>query len=177
MRLKTKNYHIERFNPRDYKSFFQLLENNKPRLQDFFTGTMSKTKTLADTKTYAKEIAQRMKAKSYMPFIISDTKTKQFIGLVDVKNIDWNKYMAELGYFIDVNYEGKGIITEAVGNVINYIVVEHQFKSLYCRIGSENSGSQKVATKNGFQCVETRKNDYQISDGSFVDLDYFIRSF
>jgi RimJ/RimL family protein N-acetyltransferase len=177
MKIINKNFQINLFNPYDYKAFFSLLQANKSRLQDFFAGTLLNTKTLEDTKIYCEQMVQRIDQKTYLPYIISSINTNEFIGLVDVKNINWQTLQAELGYFINADYEKKGIITQATGQVINHIILEHKFKKLLCRIGSQNIASQMVALKNGFKLEETRKKDYQISDGSFVDLDYYTRYF
>ena len=39
--------------------------------------------------------------------MISDVESKAFIGLVDVKNIDWNVPKAELGFLLIVRMKEK----------------------------------------------------------------------
>ncbi len=177
MKISANNFEICAFNPSDYISLFQLLDSNKSRLKNFFAGTLSNTKTLLATQWYCKKMVELINQKSYFPFIISDLETKQFIGLVDVKNIDWETSQAEIGYFIDTKFEGKGISTHAVAYVVNQIIKDHNFKKLLCRISNENVGSQYVAIKNGFKLEETRKNDYKTSNGNLVNLDYYTRYF
>ena len=99
------------------QDFFQLIDTNRGRLEDFFAGTVSKTKTLEATEAYCKIIKTRISEKSYLPYIITDVHTNKYIGLVDIKNIDWSIPKAEIGYFIDHHYEGRGIITSAVKQV------------------------------------------------------------
>ena len=171
-----ENFNISSFNTLNSELFFNLIDKNRDRLEDFFAGTVSKTKTLEDTKSYCKIIDQKGKDKSYFPYIITN-KTDEFIGLVDVKNIDWNVPKAELGYFIDADYQGKGIITKAVGYVVDFLIVKYRFKKLLCRVGSKNTGSINVALKNDFQLEGTIKNDYRTTKGEIVDLNYYGRVF
>jgi len=159
------------------KAFFNLIDSNRARLEDFFAGTVSKTKTLEDTNNYCKIIEQKIKDRSYFPFMISDVESKAFIGLVDVKNIDWNVPKAELGSFIDSVYERKGITTKATALVVNYLIETYHFKKLLCRANSRNLGSISVILKNGFQLEGTIRNDYRTSKGKIVDLNYYGRVF
>jgi len=173
MNVHFKNFKIVEFDTSQGRSLFNLINSNRARLSEYFAGTVANTKTLEDTLNYCKLIDQRVKNKSYFPFIIVNRENNAFIGLVDVKNIDWLVPKAELGYFIDVNYEGKGIITKALNNVITHLTKEYQFKKLLCRVNSQNLGSVNVALKNGFELEGTIRNDYRTTDNTLVDLNYY----
>lgn len=158
-------------------AFFNLIDSNRVRLEDFFAGTVSKTKTLEETINYCKIIEQKINDRSYFPFMITDIKTNAFIGLVDVKNIDWNVPKAELGSFIDSAFEGQGITTRATAIVVDYLIETYNFKKLLCRANSKNLGSISVILKNGFQLEGTIRNDYRTTKGEIVDLNYYGRIF
>ncbi|HMC00789.1 MAG TPA: GNAT family protein, partial [Flavobacteriaceae bacterium] len=68
---------------------------------------------------------------------------------------------------------GKGIITKALANVVEYIVDKYHFKKLLCRANAENIGSIQVALKNGFELEGTIRNDYATIKGRVVDLNYY----
>ena len=159
------------------EAFFNLIDNNRVRLEDFFAGTVSKTRNLPDTLAYCKGIEQRILSKAYFPYMIIDVNTNAFIGLVDVKNIDWNVPKAELGYFIDSKYSGRGITTKAVAKVIEELIETHKFKKILCRVGSKNLGSIQVALNNNFKLEGTIRNDYRTTKGDIVDLNYYGRIF
>jgi len=144
MNQSFENYKIALLSTNESEAFFNLINSNRARLEDFFAGTVSKTKTLEDTINYCKIIEQEIKDRGYFPFMITDVKTNVFIGLVDVKNIDWNVPKAELGSFIDSSYEGRGITTKATAIVVNYLIETYQFKKLLCRANSKNLGSISV---------------------------------
>jgi len=177
MNLHFENFKIIPFNTKQSHLFFNLIESNRSRLEDFFSGTVSKTKTLEDTIEYCKIIEQKVNYKEYFPFIIFNTKDNTFIGLVDVKNIDWEIPKAELGFFIDSNYEGMGVISKSINLVIGYLSETYNFKKLLCRIGSKNIGSINVALKNGFELEGIIRRDYRTTKGEIVDLNYYGRIF
>ncbi|WP_299885864.1 GNAT family protein [uncultured Lacinutrix sp.] len=175
--MQFDDYKIELLKPNESEAFFKLIDANRRRLEDFFAGTVSKTETLLETILYCKEIEERIIEKSYFPFIIINTVTNKFVGLVDVKNIDWHIPKAELGYFIDAAYEGNGIITRATGLVIDYLMETYRFRKLLARVGSKNIGSIHVALKNGFELEGTIRKDYRTTKGEVVDLNYYGRIF
>ena len=177
MNTQFKKFKIVKFDSQQGKSFFNLINSNRTRLSEYFAGTVANTKTLEDTLDYCKIIDQRVKNKSYYPFIIIDRSNNSFIGLIDVKNIDWVVPKAEIGYFIDFEYEGKGIISQALAYVITYLINEYQFKKLLCRVNSRNLGSVNVALKNGFELEGTIRNDYRTTNNEVVDLNYYGKVF
>ncbi|GAA3590006.1 GNAT family protein [Flavivirga amylovorans] len=177
MDIIFNNFRITPLDINESENFFNLIDRNRSRLEDFFAGTVLKTKTLQDTIIYCQNIRDRVLEKSYFPFVINDLKTDTFIGLIDVKSIDWNIPKAEIGYFIDVDYEGQGVISKSLGLVIEYLSEVYQFKKLLCRANSSNIGSIAVAKKNGFTLEGTIKQDYKTTKGVIVDLDYYGRVF
>lgn len=177
MSFDFNNYQFELLQEEDSLSFFTLIQENKERLNDFFAGTVTKTNTLEDTQAYCKEISKRIQDCAYYPYSIKEKVSGDFIGFIDVKNIDWEVPKAELGAFIDVNSEGKGIITHHLTYLIDLIVQEHGFKKLLCRIASENKRSIQVALNCGFEYEGTIRRDYRTTNGRLVDLNYYGKLF
>ncbi len=172
-----RNFQIIGLDTGQCRALYNLISSNMERLETYFAGTVKNTKSLADTIAYCKIIDKRVQEKSYFPFTIIDKENDSWIGLIDVKNIDWNVPKAELGYFVDAKYEGKGVITEALDLTIKYLVKEYHFKKLLCRANGDNIGSIKVALKNGFELEGTIRNDYKTTTNEIVDLNYYGRIF
>lgn len=177
MNTNFTDFKIISFNTKHPNSLFNLIDSNRERLETYFAGTVKNTRTLEDTIRYCKQIDERVAQKSYFIYTIIDKKTNSLIGLIDVKNIDWNIPKAELGYFIDTKYEGKGVITRALAQTIEFLIKEYNFKKLLCRVNKQNTGSIKVAEKNGFELEGTIRNDYRTTSGDIVDLNYYGRIF
>ena len=110
-------------------------------------------------------------------FVLDLDYSQKLIGFIDIKNIDWEVPKAELGAFIDKNYEGKGIITHHLTHLIDTIVQRHGFKKLLCRIAKENKRSIQVAIACGFLYEGTIKRDYRTTDGRLIDLNYYGKLF
>ena len=104
------------------------VEQNRERLEDFFTGTVSKTKTFEDTRKFVIDILQRTKDKTYFPYIIIDDSNKKIVGFLDLKNIDWNIPKSEMGLYIDKEYSNQGISTKAFRLFCDYCFAEYKFQ-------------------------------------------------
>ncbi|WP_299123946.1 GNAT family protein [uncultured Tenacibaculum sp.] len=177
MSMIMDDFKVQLLTEKESALFFELINKNKNRLEDFFAGTVKYTQTLQDTEEYCKKIDVRIEEKTYYPYLIIDKKLGKAIGFIDFKNIDWDVPKAELGAFIDVSYEGKGIITQSFNYILENTVKKHQFKKLFCRISKENTRSINLALRCGFEQEGVLRCDYRTTKGELVDLNYYGRLF
>lgn len=157
----------------DARAYFELIDSNRPRLEGFFAGTVSKTQTLAATQTFISDNIIRNGNKEYYPFVVIDQATGKIIGYIDVKNIDWRIPKAELGCFIDERYAGKGISQRALSMVINYLFTELKMLKLFLRTHEENGQARNLAEKCGFKVEGHIRKDYRNTQGEIIDLLYY----
>lgn len=159
----------------DLDGYYRLIDTNRPRLEDFFAGTVSKTRDREQTRNFISDNLAKAEKRTYFPFVVVDKTNEEIIGYVDVKSIDWSIPKAELGYFIDSRYEGEGISTKAVAAVTDHCFNELGMNKLFLRTHSENTGSRKVAERNGFEVEGLIRRDYKTTKGAVVDLVYYGR--
>jgi ribosomal-protein-serine acetyltransferase len=171
--MEFEKYKVRLMKKADKFPFFQLIENNRPRLEDFVAGIVSKTKNYSETEIFMDETMERNSNKTYFPFVIIDTSNQEFVGFVDVKNIDWNILKAELGYFIDEKYTGKSIATNALNLITCHLFNELKFVKLLLRIHRDNKSSIRIAEKCGFKIEGIIQKDYKKTNGEIVDMMYY----
>ncbi len=170
--MKFDNYLLRPLNNGDVEPYFNLIEKNRKRLEDFFAGTVSKNKTINDTKSFIVEVIEKAEKRISFPFVIVNEKA-EMVGYIDIKNIDWNIPKAEIGYFIDRDYEGKGISRKAVSKILEYCFDVLKLRKIFLRTHEANISSRKVAEKNGFEVEGIIRSDYKTTDGTVVDLMYY----
>lgn len=173
--MQFDSYSIRLLTTQDVDAYFQLVEKNRQRLEDFFTGTVSKTKTIEDTRNFVSEIIQKVKEKTYFPYIIMDNSCNRIIGFLDLKNIDWNIPKSELGCYIDEDYANKGITTKAFRLFCDFCFSEYKFKKLFLRTHHSNFSAKTVAEKCGFEIEGIIRRDYKTTSGEIIDLIYYGR--
>ena len=157
----------------DQQEFFNLIDRNRTRLEAFFSGTVSKTRTLEDTKEYIIEIIKKIEQRTYLPFLVINTQTNSLVGFVDIKNIDWNIPKGELGCFIDKEYSNKGVSTKALTIFTEFCFENYGFKKLFLRTHESNHSAKKLAESCGFQIEGIIRRDYKTTTGELVDLLYY----
>ncbi len=74
----------------------------------------------------------------------------EVIGSVGIHDIDYEKLCAEVGYWLGVEYHGKGYAIEAVNRLIKIVHRRFSLKNLSAKVHEVNYASRKVLEKNGF---------------------------
>lgn len=82
------------------------------------------------------------------------------IGLMigETSNIDIPDSEAEIGYWIGVPYWGRGLIPEAVRELMHYAFEELHMEKLWCGYFDGNEKSRRVQEKCGFEYHHTIEN-------------------
>ena len=92
----------------------------------------------------------------------------KMIGIIGHYRVKWEHFRSEIGYMLLPEYQGKGIISEAIQLMINYGFYEMQMHSLEAIIDPKNTASAKVLEKNNF-VREAHFLQNEFYDGKFLD--------
>jgi len=63
----------------------------------------------------------------------------------------------EIGYFVGEQYKGRGIATQAVHDLVDYIATHFDVVRVYAEVFAYNKASMKVLHKNGFWLESIRR--------------------
>jgi ribosomal-protein-serine acetyltransferase len=157
----------------DFEEIYHLVERNRERLITYFPRTSSVVKDLDAAKRFARQKVRQALEKEQYYFVIVLKNQPAIIGMVMVKNIDWTVPKGELAYFIDENYEGIGITSNAVKYVVEYCFEQLEMEKLYIKFDPENVGSKKVAIKNGFEKEGFLKREFRTGQGALTDVERY----
>lgn len=92
----------------------------------------------------------------------------KLIGIIGHYKIKPENFRAEVGYMLLPEYHGKGIITEAVKEVVKYGFNVMKLHSIEAIIDPGNLASEKVLQKNGF-IKEAHLKENEFYNGRFLD--------
>jgi RimJ/RimL family protein N-acetyltransferase len=147
-----------------------VVANNK-KIWDNLRDRLPYPYTKKDAKEWLKLVR---KQKTVTTFCIEvDGNLAGSIG-VTLKDDVYRKTV-ELGYFIAEEYWGKGIATEAVKQMVNYVQKEFDIVRIYAEVFEYNKASMRALEKNGFylECIRKRgafKNNVILDDYVWVKL-------
>lgn len=96
-----------------------------------------------------------------------DDKVIGSIGVIQAENIQ--RRTAELGYYIAEKYWGRGIMTEAVKQVCEYVFDKSDIIRIYAEPFANNTASCKVLEKAGFQCEGILRSN-AVKNGKVMDM-------
>ena len=104
----------------DLTAVQRLVAANRERLSDSFPVTVKQFDTDKGARDFVNHrVAQALNKSAYYYLIFLQT-VEQPIGMLSIKEIDWNIPKAELAYFIDSDFERKGIISEGLKWLVRY---------------------------------------------------------
>ncbi len=104
--------------------------------------------------------------------IIVDNKVIGSIGVFRQENI--HRQTAELGYYLAEEYWGKGIMTEAVKQICDYVFKNSDIIRIYAEPFSYNRASCRVLEKAGFQYEGTLRSN-AVKGGKVIDMKMYAR--
>ena len=88
------------------------------------------------------------------------------IGLHGLKDV--YRYNCEIGYWLSEQHWGRGIMSQAVGLMVEYAFVHTQWLRLFACIYENNLPSMRVLEKNGFE-LEAIHRRAVIKEGKLLD--------
>lgn len=171
--MKFNNWKLEKIQNIRYDEFFELIENNRSRIQKTFPVTVSNCLDLKTTNEFITKNNQIEKEKTGYYFYVRSIETNNLIGYIGIKKIDYHISKCELFYFIDKEFEGKGIISKAVSEVINLCFNELKMNKIFICTSKVNFASQQIALKNDFVLEGTLREEFKSFEGELEDINYY----
>jgi [ribosomal protein S5]-alanine N-acetyltransferase len=162
--LETERLYLRRIVREDANEIFELRSNKE---------TMKYVpRPLAKTKDQALEhialIESKIVNNEGINWAITLKGNLKLIGIIGHYKIKPENFRAEVGYMLLPEYHGKGIITEALKEVVKYGFEIMKLHSIEAIIDPENLASEKVLQKNGF-IKEAHLKENEFYEGRFLD--------
>lgn len=159
MQLETNRLIMRPFEERDAEGLF-LLDSN-PEVMKYVGGVVS-TK-IEQSQQMIEFIQKQYKENEVGRLAVIEKSTNTLIGWSGLKyltsEINGMKNVYELGYRFLPEYWGKGYATETARAALNYAFNEIKTDVVYAMAVTENTGSNRVLQKLGFEELGTFLDD------------------
>jgi RimJ/RimL family protein N-acetyltransferase len=104
--------------------------------------------------------------------IVADGKAVGGISVAPLSDVE--RFSAEIGYWIGESYWNRGIVSEAVRTLSDYLLAHTNLVRLFACVYAGNLASARVLEKSGFRLVGVlRKAAFK--NNCFVDMRYYER--
>lgn len=166
-KLDTNRLSLEKFKLEDSKAAFKNWVND-PEVTKYLTwnphGDLSVTNSLINLWI------NEYKNRDNYNWAINLKDENEVIGSIAVVEIDEENKSCDIGYCMSKKYWGKGIMTESLKAVIDYLFEEVDFNKITARHDTRNGASGKVMVKSKMKYVETLKDIEIPNDKGVCDV-------
>jgi ribosomal-protein-serine acetyltransferase len=171
--FESQRLTLRSYRPGDGKWYYAMSLRNREHLMRYESQNVAAN--IASEE--AAEVLIQEFAKEWMRrtcFFIGafDKKTGEFIAQIYVGPVDWNLPEFQIGYFVDVDHEGQGYVTEAVKATLRVIFNQLNAHRVRLECNETNVRSIRVAercnmTREGY-LRENKRTPDGIYSGSLI---------
>lgn len=155
MTVDFENYTIEALHEKYAWRICDFMVTNSDRLKRYFPKTLEQNLTPDLSKYFVEKKLKQFKNREEFLFVLKEKEDRTVIGLVFIKEIDWQTREAELAYCIGYQYECQGWMTDAVQALSHYAINDLGIKKLRIIAHNSNLASMKIAEKCGYIWKDT----------------------
>ncbi|MCC9063400.1 GNAT family N-acetyltransferase [Flavobacterium piscisymbiosum] len=143
---------IREFLPQEQQTFLDLFKDNQ----------VTQYLPVVSPERYLEmfdELLENYEQKKLSRWAIFDTTNNNFIGMCVARIFVHNTNQIEIGYVLSREYWGKGIATEVCKALTQYSFANTNTKEVVAITDINNSGSQNVLQKSGFERLDNLIRD------------------
>lgn len=131
----------------DAEEIFAFIDRSRDYLREWL-GWVDHTTTVEQTRAFAAMNLEKFAKDEALDTAI--IYNGQFVGKVSINTINRSLKKCEIGYFLDEEFQGEGIMTRAVKGIIDIAFNEYKLEKVEIRAAVENSKSRQIAERLGF---------------------------
>ena len=162
--LETERLLLRRISETDVEEILEL--RSDPKTMKYIPRPLVKTKE--EAMAHFRMIDDKIENNEGINWAITIKGNPKLIGIIGHYRIQPENHRCEIGYMILPQYNGQGIITEAIKIVLEYGFNNLQMHSIEAIIDPENKASERVLQKNGF-VKEAHIIENELWNGRFWD--------
>ncbi|MCD9574796.1 GNAT family N-acetyltransferase [Flavobacterium soyae] len=155
------------------EEFYKLIDKNKNHIKKTFPVTLANSDSLEKAHNFLTVSLEKEKNKEGFHFYARDMKTNNLIGYLCVKSVDFRISKCELGYFIDEDFQGKGITSKMVSYALDFCFNELKMNKVFICTSEINLVSQRIALKHNFKQEGILRDEFRNGDGELQNTVYF----
>jgi|SRR5690554_1024766 len=117
-----------------------------------------KTKNKADAIKFIKELNENIENNKSIAWGITLKGDPQIVGTICLWNFSQDNKTAEVGYDLNPEFQGKGIMSEALRLIVDFGFNKLNITKIEAFTHNQNESSKRLLEKNGFQFMKDRKD-------------------
>jgi ribosomal-protein-alanine N-acetyltransferase len=152
-----------------------IIEANPQQLFDLYSHPeviryidMPPLKSLADAQNYIFKAVDLFEKKQKVVWAIYNKEQKDLLGIIRLYGINREHHFANIGFELNRQYWGKGIISECLQVVLNFLFTQIQFNRIEAQTFVGNERSIRLLERLGFKREGRLQQNFLIK-GNYED--------
>jgi len=162
--LETENLILRQINSEDDHEVFELRSNSET--MKFIPRPLAVT--IEDAQKFIIDCNSSIEKNELINWAISKKEDNKLIGMIGFFRMQPENFRGEVGYILNPNFHGKGIMKEALDKALKYGFEVLNFHSIEAVIDPQNINSEKLLQKAGFSKEAHFKENFFYND-EFLD--------
>lgn len=162
--LSTQRLALRRITEEDVDEIF-FLRSDKQVLEYLDRDPIM---SIDDAFQWIRMISDGITANEFIAWAMSLKDDRKLIGTISFWNVKKEHYRAEIGYVLHPSYQGKGLMQEAMTEVLDFGFKAMKLHSVEANVNPHNVASIKLLEKNNFVREAYHRENYYFN-GKFLD--------
>ncbi len=158
--LRTERLLLRKLKPQDWEVISYL--RSDAEINKYVDRPTAETKE--EALQFIEKIDGAIASKSAYYWSIVLANTSEMAGTICLWNFSEDRKTAEVGYDLSSSFQGKGIMSEALQQIVGFGFTELKLDMLEAYTHKENLGSSKLLEKQGFQLNQDKKDNYCVDN-------------
>lgn len=168
--LETENLILTELNLNDAEDFHVL--RSDPRIMKYIP--RPRAVKIEDSIAVIQKTMDLLPEGNNITWSIRMKGNKTVLGTIGFYRIQWENLRGEVGYILHPDFQGKGIMSEALQRILDFGFQKMKFHTIEAVIDPENKASEKILLRNGFVQEAYFKENFCF-EGKFYDSVVFTK--
>lgn len=171
---ETKRLIVRAYRAGDGAAYWEMARRNVKHLFPFEADNPVRSlQSEEEAESLVREFAAQWTLRKHFFFGAWDRETGAFVAQIYVGASNWDLPEFELGYFVDIDHEGRGYVTEAAQGALAFIFDHLQAQRVLLRCSDANPRSARVAERCGLVLEAHLRQNLKLADGRLCGEYYF----
>lgn len=171
--FETERLLLRAYREGDGGEYFAMIRKNKEHLAQVMPDFVLALKDEEEAEILIRHWMADWAARNKFCLGMWEKDEGGFAGEIFIQGMDWEVPVIELGYYADVNHQGRGLVSEAVGAALDFIFRDLGAHKVCITCDDANVKSHRVAERCGFVVEGLLRDQKKRPDGTYISSKFY----
>ncbi|WP_243473318.1 GNAT family N-acetyltransferase [Winogradskyella sp. MH6] len=173
MTLRFNDFEISAVHEGDAWKICDFCVANSDRLKRYFPKTLEQNLNPTLSQLFVDKKVKQFKSKEEFLFTLKHSENRKLVGLIYIKELNWDTKQGEYAYCVDYTLKGKQLMSKAISELNRFAFNELGLETIQIIAHKDNLSSIKVALNNNFEWQKTLKNEFTPIGEKPLDMELY----